>query len=828
MKVLGALAVCAASLALAQAQTGPALAVDAAAARHPISPDVYGINWYWGGEDPTSNSSYDPQQAAQAAAIRTPVRRWGGNNTSTYNWRFDVWNIDADWFFEVLPFTGSSFADGTPFDVNRLPDGSTFNLFVERTRATGGKVMGTIPVLGWLPKARREMCSYDVAKYGNQCKQDPYAQFHPYTCGDGIVYQAACGNPSVADGRDQNLSNPVYIQNDPNDAYAQYDENYQADWIAYVVSRYGRGDQGGVKIWTLDNEPIWWDSTHRDIHPNPYTYDELWDLDLKYALAIKRADATALVSGPVADNWASIWFSKADIVSGWRSGNYWSNPVDRNAHGGTPLMAWYLQQFRNYEQQHGVRLLDYYETHAYLAPGSTEATRLISTREWWDPNYVVQGDYWIRDPENNGALIAPQLIPRLKSIINANYPGTKLAITEYTFGALDTMNGALAQADILGIFGREEVDLATLWGTVRATDPGAFAFRIYRNYDGIGGTFGETSVQATTGNPDQLSIFAAQRSDHALTILVLNKTTGDLSGTVNIANFTPQGPVEVWRYSQASPNAIVQLADMAVSGNAIEGAFPAYSMTLFVVPAAGQGPKPVVSGVVNAASFESRIAPGEMVAVTGSSLGPATPDGQIVTASNSVARTTMDGVRILFDGVAAPLLYVSSDRCIAVVPYQAGLNPTVFVQVEYQGVRSDPFVANVSATAPGLFTVNALGTGQAAALNVASLTLNSANTPAAPDSEVSFWGTGEGATNPPGVDGRLAVSIIPTPVASCAVLVGGVPATVEYCGAAPFSVPGLFQITARLAAGTPTGDAVPVSVAIGAAASQAGVTIAVH
>ena len=187
------------------------------------------------------------------------------------------------------------------------------------------------------------MCSFDVAKYGRQCKHDPYAQYHPITCGDGIAYDSACGtHPNTA-----RPSNPVYIQNDPTDAYTnQYDETFQAQWIQYLLSRYGKGNQGGVTIWSLDNEPIWWDSTHRDIHPNPYTYDELLDVNVKYAAAIKQADPTALVSGPVADNYASIWFSKKDIVAGWAAGNWYRNPVDRNTHGGTPLMAWYLQQFR--------------------------------------------------------------------------------------------------------------------------------------------------------------------------------------------------------------------------------------------------------------------------------------------------------------------------------------------------------------------------------------------------------------------------------------------------------------------------------------------------
>ena len=156
------------------------------------------------------------------------------------------------------------------------------------------------------------MCSYSVPKYGPQCKVDPNPAM---ACGNGIVYDPACGDPSVVDGRAP--QSPVYIQNDPSDAYAWHNESFQVEWIQYLLSRYGKGNQGGIAVWDLDNEPIWWDADHRDIHPAPYSYDELLDLNMKYALAIKQTDPTALVAGPAGDNWASLWFSKRDIVAGW-------------------------------------------------------------------------------------------------------------------------------------------------------------------------------------------------------------------------------------------------------------------------------------------------------------------------------------------------------------------------------------------------------------------------------------------------------------------------------------------------------------------------------
>ena len=87
-----------------------------------------------------------------------------------------------------------------------------------------------------------------------------------------------------------------------------------------------------------------------------------------------------------------------------------------------------------------------------------------------------------------------------------NYPGIRTAITEYNWGGLEDINGALAHADVLGIFGRQGLDLATMWGPPDADQPGSFAFRVYRNYDGMGGSFGETSVKAESEDSDKISV----------------------------------------------------------------------------------------------------------------------------------------------------------------------------------------------------------------------------------------------------------------------------------------------------------------------------------
>lgn len=531
----------AATWASAQPANSPILTVDLAANRNPISPYVYGINF-----------SQDV-----AAALRIPAVRWGGNSASRYNWKIDARNTAADWYFENFPQDGS-------VNPANLPDGSAFDKFFEQNNQIGAITIGTIPMMGLVPKSREaKVCSFSVKKYGPQQHTDQYAP--------------DCGNGMTLDGKS------AIRNNDPFDTSVSVDENFMSDWVRHMVGKYGTADNGGVAIWELDNEPVWWHGVHRDIHPAPSTYDEVLIKGLRYARAVKNADPSAKVAGPVSGGWSDYFYSALDMTSGWAKApyKYYDNPVDRNAHGGTPFLEWYLQTMRDYERQSGVRLLDYLDIHGYISPvggalgnKDTQALRLRSTRAFWDPAYSYNHD------DTNEP---PRLIPRMHDWVSQNYPGTKLAITEYTWGALNTLNGALAQADILGIFGREGLDVGTLWDSVKVTDPGAFAFRMFLNYDGQGSAFGNTSVSATTTDADSLSIFAAQRADGTLTVIVINKTDTDQQTTVNLANFTPAGPTAVYRYTGADLTTIVRDTDLTATTDGVTSLFPASSITLLEI-----------------------------------------------------------------------------------------------------------------------------------------------------------------------------------------------------------------------------------------------------
>ncbi|MDD5542374.1 MAG: glycoside hydrolase family 44 protein, partial [Acidobacteriia bacterium] len=521
---------------------GPALSIDVNSGRHTISSDIYGMNYA------------DEQLAAE---LRLPVRRWGGNSTSRYNWETNLENAGSDWYFENLPVGN--------VNVATLPDGSASDQFVEQDLRTGTRTLLTIPLIGWTvksssPRSHPFDCGFKVTKYGTQQSVDPWDT----NCGDGLY----------ANGTD-------ITGNDPTDTSMPISPDFESAWISHLTAKYGTAMGGGVAYYDLDNEPMLWSSTHRDVHPQPTTYDEMRDRTYQYAWAIKTADPTAKTLGPVAWGWCEYFYSALDGCSAG---------VDYQTHGNMPYVAWYLQQMSAYEQQHGRRILDYLDLHYYpqasgvsLAPvgsASIQALRLRSTRSLWDASYIDES--WIG--------VAVRLLPRMRNWVNTYYPGSKLAITEYNWGGMEDINGALAQADVLGIFGLEGLDLAALWDPPTAAQPGAFAFRMYRNYDGAGHGFGDVSVLASSADQSSLAVYAAQRSvDSALTVMIINKTANSLTSSVHLTGLTLPPSADVYQYSAANLAAIQHLTAQQVSAGGFSTAFPGNSITLLVL-ATGGGP----------------------------------------------------------------------------------------------------------------------------------------------------------------------------------------------------------------------------------------------
>jgi len=230
--------------------------------------------------------------------------------------------------------------------------------------------------------------------------------------------------------------------------------------------------------------------------------------------------------------------------------------------------------------------------------------------------------------------------------------------------------------------------------------------------------------------------------------------------------------------------------------------------------------------VLHGASFApTPAAPGLLVTITGSGLGPEVGVSAKPTAAGAID-TQLAGTQVFFDGVPAPLLYVRQDQINAIVPYAVYGRANVKVQVQRGTDYAVPIDLKVADSAPGIFTSSVNGRGQAAALN-GDMTPNSAANPAPRGGVISIYMTGEGQTDPPGQDGRIILTDLRRPLLTVSATIGGQTAEVLYAGSAPAIVSGVAQINLKIPESIGTGP-VPVVIQIGSATSQPGVTIAVR
>jgi len=255
---------------------------------------------------------------------------------------------------------------------------------------------------------------------------------------------------------------------------------------------------------------------------------------------------------------------------------------------------------------------------------------------------------------------------------------------------------------------------------------------------------------------------------------------------------------------------------------------PAYTSVMNTLRTAAlaitSAPTLTATAVVNAASYaKNGVAPGEIVTLFPNNVGPATLTGTGLNAAGTVL-TEVAGTRVLFDGIAAPIIYATKNQVAAVVPYELASRDSTQVQVEYNGILSIAVTVPVVSAVPGIITTNSQGTGEAVALNQDG-SHNSAANPAARGTVVTLYATGEGQRNPPGVTGALS-GANDAPVLPVSLTVGGAAAHLTYAASAPGFI-GMMQIDLTVPQSAPTGAAVPLELTVGTAKSPSGVTIAV-
>jgi hypothetical protein len=523
--------------------------------------------------------------ATFAKEIQVPNIRWGGDGTTRYNWQVDSSNAGFDWYFM-----------GGNGETTPVPSASA-DLMVNTYKPADALI--TIPIIPYVNKLAAWNCSFPVSVYGPQQSTNPYV--HPN--GD------SCGN-SISTNGTQLLDTNIYANHMDNTT------SLQQQWVQHLAGTFGTAATGGVKFYQLDNEPYGWSNTHRDVMPNGATYPTITRLGQQYAAAVKQADSTAFVLGP------------SDFTLGGWIGN-------TSQQGGLFAGEYYLQQMAAYDKAHGQRILDYFDEHYYFNT-STPAAQLASTRTLWDPTY--NGGTWVEQYDFNGPM---QLIPRFRNWISANYPGTLLSLSEYSIDSgQKSIVDAIAEMDVLGIFGREPLDFANMWSAPGPQDPIAFAFRMFRNYDGNGSQFGDTSISAVSSDQGSLSIYAAQRSsDNPVTILVINKTTGALTSAIGLSNLTLPATAQVYSYSQASLTSIAHPSDVAITSGSLSYTFPGYSAVMFVVqPSASTAAATTTTLSASATQINAGQSVTFSVAVTAAS--GSTPSGAVALLDGSTSIAT--------------------------------------------------------------------------------------------------------------------------------------------------------------------------------------------
>jgi MYXO-CTERM domain-containing protein len=513
-------------LCAVRASADVTVSVDAGAGQHPISPLIYGMNF--------------PDSGQLAAKV--PIARWGGNATSRYNYQIDVHNTGNDYYFENLPACWTAAANNcNPVPTDPM-EHSDANAFLSSAQTAGAIQLFTLPTLGYVAK--------------------PPAQYsHPFTCGCPRTF---AGNQDDYDAFDTNCGNckvgGAYITPPatPTTSMA-ITPTWDADWVTYLTTKFGPSN--GKRIYALDNEPALWSSTQHDVHPTKLTYDELWQRMRDHAVAILGVDATAQISGPAEWGWPNYLCSDADNI---QNGCSAASP-DRAAHGGEELVAWLLDQANAYEQQHGTRILHYFDLHYYPQGGNPPE----NLRSLWDPTYV--------DPSFINDTI--RLIPRMHDWVNQHYPGTKLLLSEYDFYHHDEALGAVTYAEALGIFGREGLDAATAWSPPATTDAAFGAFLLYLNYDGAGGHFETTSVQTMVMGTG-VAAFAATGGTQ-MTLVLVNETATAAPVTVQLQNF---GTGTTASYFTGAGPTIAKQPDVAVAAGQLAVTVPAMSFALLAIP----------------------------------------------------------------------------------------------------------------------------------------------------------------------------------------------------------------------------------------------------
>lgn len=458
---------------------------------HAISPYIYGINGV--------------ERAPDAVTPRWPagvtLSRMGGNRLTAYNWENNASNAGNDYDFHNDNYLGGGDT------VGEAARGR-----IARARARGAGMIVTIPMLGYVA---RDANGTSVGSDAEGFRVRVAKRFVVSVPSKGAHYGSM---PNV----DDNIV-------------------YQDEFVRWLARAFPDASTSRATpiFYALDNEPDIWASTHEELlpkvkgRPAQLSYTSLIERTIAYAAAIKAVDSGAVVMGPGTATW-----------TGATTLGHAAEPD--SVYGHADFLDVYLDRLHDAERVSHKRLLDVLDIHWYPAAGTGTSeivndiaeqsaamtgARLQAPRSLWDSTYDERS--WVT--RVTGGPIA--LLPRLREKIAKHYPGTRIAISEYYYGRAGDISGGIAQADVLGIFGREGVFAATFWPLANpnaapyggsADRANAFvigAFDMFRNFDGRGAHFGARGYDVATSDTAFASAYASASDTSAreTIVVVINK-----------------------------------------------------------------------------------------------------------------------------------------------------------------------------------------------------------------------------------------------------------------------------------------------------------------
>ena len=353
--------------------------------------------------------------------------------------------------------------------------------------------------------------------------------------------------------------------------------------------------------------------------PNAPTFAEMRDKTIANATAIKDVNPNALVFGGVGYGW-NEFTSLQDAPDAVTTPSHPGGDQTGEMH----YYEWLLQQVRNEEIAQGRKLMDVIDLHWYpeatgggvRITGSETTTAVVNARvqaprSLWDPTYtetswISQWSTWVGSPGTPGPV---KLLPRLQRDIDDFNPGTKIAITEYNYGGGNHYSGGIAEADFLGTIGREGVLAAAWWDLGNGSSYVNAAFNIYRNYNGTGGKFGDTSVDSNTSSIANSAVYASVDSSNPnrMVVVAINRTGSSQTTGIAVTHDRVFDHAEVYRFAGSSAS-IVRQADIQLDLlNAFQYTMPAWSVTTIVLISDGLPGDFNRDGQVDAADY-SRLA----------------------------------------------------------------------------------------------------------------------------------------------------------------------------------------------------------------------------